>query len=108
MLPGYSAAVGAAWLEYGGVKVIANIRGGGEYGPKWHQSALKENRYKCYEDMEAVGQDLIDRQITSPSKLACIGGSNGTCSSSVQCSSVQCSTVYLLHVVCICMRQEPI
>jgi prolyl oligopeptidase len=98
MLPGYSAAVGAAWLEHGGVKVIANIRGGGEYGPKWHQSALKENRYKCYEDMEAVGQDLIDRQITSPSKLACIGGSNGTCSSSVQCSSVQCSTVYLLHV----------
>jgi prolyl oligopeptidase len=83
MLPGYSAAVGAAWLEYGGVKVIANIRGGGEYGPKWHQSALKENRYKCYEDMEAVGQDLIDRQITSPSKLACIGGSNGTYSSVV-------------------------
>ena len=97
MLPGYSAAVGAAWLEYGGVKVIANIRGGGEYGPKWHQSALKENRYKCYEDMEAVGQDLIDRQITSPSKLACIGGSNGTCSnySAVPCSAVLC-TYYML------------
>jgi len=77
MLPGYSAAVGAAWLEKGGVKVIANIRGGGEYGPEWHQAALKANRYKCYEDMEAVAQDLIDRKITSPPKLACIGGSNG-------------------------------
>jgi len=77
MLPGYSAAGGAAWLEQGGVKVIANIRGGGEYGPKWHQAALKEKRYKCYEDMEAVAQDLIARKITSPAKLACIGGSNG-------------------------------
>eukprot|EP00566_Odontella_aurita_P004902 CAMPEP_0113532710 /NCGR_PEP_ID=MMETSP0015_2-20120614/4208_1 /TAXON_ID=2838 /ORGANISM="Odontella" /LENGTH=760 /DNA_ID=CAMNT_0000431697 /DNA_START=111 /DNA_END=2393 /DNA_ORIENTATION=- /assembly_acc=CAM_ASM_000160 len=77
MLPGYSAGVGAGWLEQGGVKVIANIRGGGEYGPKWHQAALKEKRYKCYEDMEAVAQDLIDRKITCPSKLACIGGSNG-------------------------------
>ena len=77
MLPGYSASVGAAWLEHGGVKVVANIRGGGEYGPTWHQAALKANRYKCYEDMEAVAQDLIDRKITSPPKLACIGGSNG-------------------------------
>ena len=77
MLPGYSAGVGAAWLEQGGVKVIANIRGGGEYGPTWHQAALKENRYKCYEDMEAVAQDLIDKRITCPAKLAVIGGSNG-------------------------------
>lgn len=77
MLPGYAAGVGAAWLEKGGVKVIANIRGGGEYGPKWHQAALKSNRNKCYEDMEAVAQDLIDRKITSSAKLACIGGSNG-------------------------------
>lgn len=77
MLPGYSAGVGAAWLEKGGTKVIANIRGGGEYGPAWHQSALKANRYKCYEDMEAVAQDLIDRKVTNPSKMACIGGSNG-------------------------------
>jgi prolyl oligopeptidase len=77
MLPGYSASVGAAWLEQGGVKVVANIRGGGEYGPTWHQAALKAKRYKCYEDMEAVAQDLIDRKITSPTKLACIGGSNG-------------------------------
>ena len=50
----------------------------GEYGPKWHQAALKANRYKCYEDMEAVAQDLIDRKITTPEKMACIGGSNGT------------------------------
>ena len=77
MTPSYSASVGAAWLERGGIKVIANIRGGGEYGPAWHQAALKENRYKCYEDMEAVAQDLIDRKISSPPKMACIGGSNG-------------------------------
>jgi len=77
MLPGYAGGVGVAWLEKGGVKVIANIRGGGEYGPEWHKSALKANRYKCYEDMEAVAQDLIDRNITNSAKLACIGGSNG-------------------------------
>ena len=77
MLPGYSAGVGAGWLERGGVKVIANIRGGGEYGPSWHQAALKEKRQKCYEDMEAVGQALVDDGLTSPQKLACIGGSNG-------------------------------
>jgi len=77
MLPGYSAGVGAGWLERGGCKVIANIRGGGEYGPSWHQAALKEKRYKCFEDMEAVAQDLIDRKLTSREKLACIGGSNG-------------------------------
>lgn len=77
MLPGYSAGVGAGWLERGGCKVIANIRGGGEYGPSWHQAALKEKRYKCFEDMEAVAQDLIDSKFTSRDKLACIGGSNG-------------------------------
>jgi len=77
MTPGYSAAVGAAWLEKGGIKVIANIRGGGEFGPSWHQAALKEKRHKAYEDFEAVGKDLIARGFTSPSRLACIGGSNG-------------------------------
>ena len=77
MTPGYSAGVGAGWLERGGCKVIANIRGGGEYGPSWHQAALKEKRYKCFEDMEAVAKDLIDSKLTSREKLACIGGSNG-------------------------------
>jgi len=77
MLPGYSAGVGAGWLERGGCKVVANIRGGGEYGPSWHQAALKEKRYKCFEDMEAVAQDLIDSKLTSRERLACIGGSNG-------------------------------
>jgi prolyl oligopeptidase len=77
MLPGYAAGVGAAWLERGGIKVIANIRGGGEYGPKWHQAALKGLRHKAYEDVEAVAADLIARRITRPDKLAVIGGSNG-------------------------------
>jgi len=77
MLPYYSAGVGAGWLERGGVKVIANIRGGGEYGPKWHQAALKEHRHKGFEDVEAVAADLIERNITSRPKLAVIGGSNG-------------------------------
>lgn len=77
MTPGYSAGVGAAWLEKGGIKVIANIRGGGEFGPSWHQAALKPLRYKAYEDFEAVARDLISRGYTEPSRLACIGGSNG-------------------------------
>ena len=77
MLPHYSGAVGAAWLEAGGVKVIANIRGGGEYGPTWHQAALKGGRHRAYEDVEAVAQDLIARGVTSTPRLAVIGGSNG-------------------------------
>eukprot|EP00927_Polykrikos_kofoidii_P025266 TRINITY_DN22734_c0_g1_i1.p1 TRINITY_DN22734_c0_g1~~TRINITY_DN22734_c0_g1_i1.p1 ORF type:complete len:846 (-),score=122.50 TRINITY_DN22734_c0_g1_i1:79-2517(-) len=77
MTPGYSAGVGAAWLERGGVKVIANIRGGGEFGPAWHQAALRDQRHKAFEDFEAVARDLISRRITSPERLACIGGSNG-------------------------------
>ena len=55
----------------------ANIRGGGEYGPRWHQAALKEKRHKAYEDFEAVAQDLVARGVTSPRKLGCQGGSNG-------------------------------
>eukprot|EP00937_MAST-01D_sp_MAST-1D-sp2_P002103 g2103.t1 len=77
MLPGYSAGVGAGWLERGGVKVIANIRGGGEYGPKWHQAALRAERRRAYEDVEAVAADLIERKVTRPARLAVIGGSNG-------------------------------
>jgi prolyl oligopeptidase len=77
MVPGYSAGVGAAWLEKGGVYVVANIRGGGEFGPKWHQAALKANRNKAYEDFAAVARDLIERKVTSPKHLGTQGGSNG-------------------------------
>ena len=77
MLPQYSAGVGRGWLSQGGVYVLANIRGGGEYGPRWHSAALRENRNKAYEDFAAVAQDLIDRGITSPPHLGIQGGSNG-------------------------------
>jgi prolyl oligopeptidase len=77
MVPGYNALAGAAWLEKGGVYVVANIRGGGEFGPKWHQAALKANRYRAYEDFIAVAEDLIRRGVTSSKKLGVMGGSNG-------------------------------
>ena len=77
MTPGYSATVGRGWLSQGGVYVVANIRGGGEYGPRWHQAALKANRNRAYEDFAAVAQDLIARNITSPRHLGMQGGSNG-------------------------------
>jgi len=77
MTPSYQASVGAAWLEAGGVYVVANIRGGGEFGPRWHQAALKQNRHKAYEDFIAVAEDLVARQITSPRHLGTMGGSNG-------------------------------
>ncbi|MDH5830491.1 prolyl oligopeptidase family serine peptidase [Luteimonas sp. M1R5S18] len=77
LTPGYSGGVGKGWLEKGGTYAVANIRGGGEYGPRWHQAALKANRHKAYEDFAAVAQDLIDRKITSPAHLGIRGGSNG-------------------------------
>ncbi|MGE0208445.1 MAG: prolyl oligopeptidase family serine peptidase, partial [Lysobacteraceae bacterium] len=77
LTPGYSAAAGRGWLEQGGVYVVANIRGGGEYGPRWHQAALKQNRHRAYEEFAAVAQDLIARGITSPAHLGIQGGSNG-------------------------------
>ena len=77
MLPGYSATVGKGWLEKGGVYAVANIRGGGEYGPRWHQAALKANRHKAYEDFAAVAKDLVARNVTSPEHLGIQGGSNG-------------------------------
>lgn len=77
LLPGYSGSVGRAWLERGGVYVVANIRGGGEYGPRWHKAALKENRPRAYEDFAAVAQDLVRRKVTSPAHLGAEGGSNG-------------------------------
>ncbi len=77
LLPGYAATVGAAWLERGGVYVVANIRGGGEFGPRWHQAALKAARPRAYEDFIAVGEDLVRRRVTSPARLGAEGGSNG-------------------------------
>jgi len=77
LTPAYSGAVGKGWLEKGGVYVVANIRGGGEYGPRWHQAALKANRHKAYEDFAAVAQDLVARKITSARRLGTQGGSNG-------------------------------
>ncbi len=75
--PFYSGTVGNAWLKNDGVYVLANIRGGGEFGPKWHQAALKLNRLKSFEDFIAIAEDLIKRKITSPKKLGIQGGSNG-------------------------------
>ncbi len=72
-----SGAYGKLWLERGGVFVLANIRGGGEYGPRWHAAALKQNRHKAFEDFEAVAADLIARGITSPEHLGIEGRSNG-------------------------------
>lgn len=77
LLPGYSATVGKLWLERGGVYVIANTRGGGEFGPRWHQAALQENRQRAHEDFQAVAQDLIARNITSQPHLGIMGGSQG-------------------------------
>ncbi|WP_096376646.1 prolyl oligopeptidase family serine peptidase [Lysobacter enzymogenes] len=77
LTPSYSGGIGKGWLEKGGVYAVANIRGGGEYGPRWHQAALKANRHKAYEDFAAVGQDLIARKITSTPHLGVQGGSNG-------------------------------
>lgn len=77
LTPNYSASVGRAWLSRGGVFVVANIRGGGEYGPRWHQAALREKRHRAYEDFAAVANDLIAQNITSPKYLGIQGGSNG-------------------------------
>ncbi len=76
-VPYYSGGVGRAWLTQGGVFVVANIRGGGEYGPQWHQAALKKNRPRAYEDFAAVAQDLVARNVTSVKHLGIEGGSNG-------------------------------
>ena len=70
-------AYGKLWLDRGGVFVLANIRGGGEFGPAWHAAALKENHYLAFEDFEAVAEDLVERNITSPKHLGIEGRSNG-------------------------------
>ena len=75
--PSYSGTYGNAWFNKGGVLVVANIRGGGEFGPQWHTSATKANKQRSYDDFAAVAEDLIARKITSPKHLGIYGGSNG-------------------------------
>ncbi len=77
LTPAYNPGIGTAWLERGGVYVVANIRGGGEFGPRWHEAARKENRQRAYDDFIAVGEDLVARKVTSPKHLGIQGGSNG-------------------------------
>jgi prolyl oligopeptidase len=77
MTPSYSAMIGKLWLERGGVFVMANIRGGGEFGPAWHEAGLKTHRQIIYDDFAAVARDLITRKMTSPRRLGIQGGSNG-------------------------------
>jgi len=77
LTPGYSANFGRQWLTHGGIYVVANIRGGGEFGPAWHEAATKKNRQRAYDDFAAVAQDLIKRGLTTPKQLGIMGGSNG-------------------------------
>ncbi|WP_054021865.1 prolyl oligopeptidase family serine peptidase [Piscinibacter sakaiensis] len=75
--PWYSGGFGRAWLSRGGALVIANIRGGGEFGPAWHQAAVKANKQRSYDDFIAVAEDLVAAKVTSPRHLGIMGGSNG-------------------------------
>ena len=75
--PGYSGTIGKLWLERGGAYAVANIRGGGEFGPRWHKAALKTERQRAYDDFIAVAEDLAKQGITSPKHLGISGGSNG-------------------------------
>ena len=75
--PGYDGVLGRLWLSRGGAYVLANIRGGGEYGPGWHTQAMRAGRHKVAEDFAAVARDLVDRGITTVPQLGAQGGSNG-------------------------------
>ncbi|MFT4043585.1 MAG: prolyl oligopeptidase family serine peptidase [Gordonia sp. (in: high G+C Gram-positive bacteria)] len=77
LTPGYAAIAGRSWIERGGIYVIANIRGGGEYGPSWHTVAQQAGRHLVYEDFASVARDLVRRGLTTPAQLAAQGGSNG-------------------------------
>jgi prolyl oligopeptidase len=76
-VPRYSGSTGSAWVSKGGVYVVANIRGGGEFGPKWHKAAVKEKHQTNFDDFAAVAEDLIKRKISSPDHLGIMGGSQG-------------------------------
>lgn len=75
--PGYDGVLGRLWLSRGGTYVLANIRGGGEYGPGWHTQAMRSGRHLVAEDFAAVATDLVDRGITTVDRLGAVGGSNG-------------------------------
>ncbi|MDX1509473.1 MAG: prolyl oligopeptidase family serine peptidase, partial [Woeseiaceae bacterium] len=75
--PQHGALAGKMWISRGGVLAISNLRGGGEFGPRWHQSALRENRQRAYDDYFAIAEDMIERGITSPDRLGALGRSNG-------------------------------
>ena len=77
VLPYYDQTAGRLWLERGGVYVIANIRGGGEFGPAWHEAGRRAGKKRAHDDFAAVARDLIARGVTTPARLACEGGSNG-------------------------------
>jgi prolyl oligopeptidase len=77
MVPSYSGTMGRLWLEQGNAYVVANLRGGGEFGPDWHQSAQGANKQRTWDDYIAVAEDLIRRRITSPRRLGVVGGSQG-------------------------------
>jgi len=77
MTPNYNGVRGAAWLEKGGTFVLANLRGGGEYGPPWHKAAMKDKRQNAYDDLVAVAEDIIRRGVTTPKLLGVMGASNG-------------------------------
>lgn len=76
-LPGYLGTTGKLWLERGGAYVLANLRGGGEFGPGWHQTAIRENKQRTWDDFIAVAEDLVERGLTSPEHLGIEGGSQG-------------------------------
>jgi len=76
-VPNYSGTMGRLWLEQGNAYVVANLRGGGEFGPEWHQTAQLANKQRTWDDYIAVAEDLIRRRITSARRLGVVGGSQG-------------------------------
>ena len=106
LLPRYLSLVGANWLERGGIYISSNIRGGGEFGPGWHQAALREKRHKAFEDFEAIAEDVVKRGFTTASQLAIHGGSNGgLLTGSVLCRRPELFGAVLIGVPLLDMRR---